>query len=71
MCQPRGAIAGGMVLDLDNSSVMAVECEDRHYCFQITSPNGKTCVFQPVERLCADSSEELACMKVKDVSCDQ
>ncbi|KAK2834572.1 hypothetical protein Q7C36_015273 [Tachysurus vachellii] len=41
MCQPRGAVAGGMVLDLDNSSVMAVECEDRRYCFQITSPNGK------------------------------
>uniref|UniRef100_A0AAY4E9T9 DCC-interacting protein 13-beta n=1 Tax=Denticeps clupeoides TaxID=299321 RepID=A0AAY4E9T9_9TELE len=39
MCQPRGAVAGGMVLDLDNSSVMAVECEDRRYCFQITSPN--------------------------------
>uniref|UniRef100_A0A8C8G7E6 DCC-interacting protein 13-beta n=1 Tax=Oncorhynchus tshawytscha TaxID=74940 RepID=A0A8C8G7E6_ONCTS len=42
MCQPRGAVAGGMVLDLDNSSVMAVECEDRRYCFQITSPSGKT-----------------------------
>ncbi|XP_061772717.1 DCC-interacting protein 13-beta [Nerophis ophidion] len=41
MCQPRGAVAGGMVLDLDNSSVMAIECEDRHYCFQITSPSGK------------------------------
>ncbi|XP_047245188.1 DCC-interacting protein 13-beta isoform X3 [Girardinichthys multiradiatus] len=41
MCQPRGAVAGGMVLDLDNSSVMAVECEDRRYCFQITSPSGK------------------------------
>uniref|UniRef100_A0A3B4VNT2 Adaptor protein, phosphotyrosine interacting with PH domain and leucine zipper 2 n=1 Tax=Seriola dumerili TaxID=41447 RepID=A0A3B4VNT2_SERDU len=39
MCQPRGAVAGGMVLDLDNSSVMAVECEDRRYCFQITSPS--------------------------------
>lgn len=44
MCQPRGAVAGGMVLDLDNSSVMAVECEDRRYCFQITSPSGKTYV---------------------------
>uniref|UniRef100_A0A7N8XUU7 Adaptor protein, phosphotyrosine interacting with PH domain and leucine zipper 2 n=1 Tax=Mastacembelus armatus TaxID=205130 RepID=A0A7N8XUU7_9TELE len=42
MCQPRGAVAGGMVLDLDNSSVMAVDCEDRRYCFQITSPSGKT-----------------------------
>lgn len=46
MCQPRGAVAGGMVLDLDNSSVMAVECEDRRYCFQITSPTGKTYVCQ-------------------------
>ncbi|KAK1169282.1 DCC-interacting protein 13-beta-like isoform X2 [Acipenser oxyrinchus oxyrinchus] len=44
MCQPRGAVAGWMVLDLDNSSVMAVECEDRRYCFQITSPDGKTCI---------------------------
>uniref|UniRef100_A0A3P8VML8 Adaptor protein, phosphotyrosine interacting with PH domain and leucine zipper 2 n=1 Tax=Cynoglossus semilaevis TaxID=244447 RepID=A0A3P8VML8_CYNSE len=42
MCQPRGAVAGGMILDLDNSSVMAVECEDRRYCFQITCPSGKT-----------------------------
>ncbi|XP_033882694.1 DCC-interacting protein 13-beta-like isoform X2 [Acipenser ruthenus] len=44
MCQPRGAVAGGMVLDLDNSSVMAVDCEDRRYCFQITSPDGKMCI---------------------------
>ncbi|KAG5274163.1 hypothetical protein AALO_G00159880 [Alosa alosa] len=44
MCQPRGAVAGGMVMDLDNSSVMAVECEDRRYCLQITSPTGKTVV---------------------------
>ncbi|RXN05277.1 DCC-interacting 13-beta-like protein [Labeo rohita] len=49
MCQPRGAVAGGMVLDLDNSSVMAVECEDRRYCFQITSPNGKTCLILQAE----------------------
>ncbi|RXM99563.1 DCC-interacting protein 13-beta [Acipenser ruthenus] len=41
MCQPRGAVAGGMVLDLDNSSVMAVDCEDRRYCFQITSPDAE------------------------------
>lgn len=45
MCQPRGAVAGGMVLDLDNSSVMAVDCEDRRYCFQITSLSGKTCAY--------------------------
>uniref|UniRef100_A0A3B3QLZ2 Adaptor protein, phosphotyrosine interacting with PH domain and leucine zipper 2 n=1 Tax=Paramormyrops kingsleyae TaxID=1676925 RepID=A0A3B3QLZ2_9TELE len=48
MCQPRGAVAGGMVLDLDNSSVMAVECEDRRYCFQITSPTGKTYLWEPL-----------------------
>ncbi|XP_051889369.1 DCC-interacting protein 13-beta isoform X2 [Pristis pectinata] len=41
MCQPRGAVAGGLILDLDNCSVMAVDCEDRRYCFQITSPSGK------------------------------
>ncbi|XP_026220689.1 DCC-interacting protein 13-beta [Anabas testudineus] len=49
MCQPRGAVAGGMVLDLDNSSVMAVDCEDRRYCFQITSPSGKTSMILQAE----------------------
>ncbi|KAG7456073.1 hypothetical protein MATL_G00247800 [Megalops atlanticus] len=49
MCQPRGAVAGGMILDLDNSSVMAVECEDRRYCFQITSPTGKTSIILQAE----------------------
>ncbi|XP_066561658.1 DCC-interacting protein 13-beta isoform X1 [Amia ocellicauda] len=49
MCQPRGAVAGGLVLDLDNSSVMAVECEDRRYCFQITSPTGKTSLILQAE----------------------
>ncbi|KAB1269625.1 DCC-interacting protein 13-beta [Camelus dromedarius] len=42
MCQPRGAVAGGLIQDLDNCSVMAVDCEDRRYCFQITTPNGKS-----------------------------
>ncbi|XP_041529086.1 DCC-interacting protein 13-beta [Microtus oregoni] len=41
MCQPRGAVAGGLIQDLDNSSVMAVDCEDRRYCFQISTPSGK------------------------------
>ncbi|XP_059843828.1 DCC-interacting protein 13-beta isoform X2 [Hypanus sabinus] len=41
MCQPRGAVAGGLIMDLDNCSVMAVDCEDRRYCFQIASPSGK------------------------------
>lgn len=50
MCQPRGAVAGGMVLDLDNSSVMAVDCEDRRYCFQITSPSGKTCARRSIQQ---------------------
>ncbi|KAJ8250006.1 hypothetical protein COCON_G00232220 [Conger conger] len=49
MCQPRGAVAGGMVLDLDNSSVMAVECEDRRYCLQITAPSGKTSIILQAE----------------------
>ncbi|KAL2093860.1 hypothetical protein ACEWY4_011172 [Coilia grayii] len=49
MCQPRGAVAGGMIMDLDNSSVMAVECEDRRYCFQITSPSGKTSLILQAE----------------------
>ncbi|NWQ77432.1 DP13B protein, partial [Columbina picui] len=41
MCQPRGAVAGGLIQDLDNCSVMAVDCEDRRYCFQISTPTGK------------------------------
>ncbi|XP_063164500.1 DCC-interacting protein 13-beta [Candoia aspera] len=41
MCQPRGAVAGGLIQDLDNCSVMAIDCEDRRYCFQITTPTGK------------------------------
>nr|XP_048289613.1 DCC-interacting protein 13-beta-like isoform X2 [Myodes glareolus] len=41
MCQPRGAVAGGLIQDLDNCSVMAVDCEDRRYCFQISTPSGK------------------------------
>ncbi|XP_063053204.1 DCC-interacting protein 13-beta isoform X2 [Engraulis encrasicolus] len=49
MCQPRGAVAGGMIMDLDNSSVMAVECEDRRFCFQITSPSGKTSIILQAE----------------------
>ncbi|XP_067834166.1 DCC-interacting protein 13-beta-like [Heptranchias perlo] len=49
MCQPRGAVAGGLILDLDNCSVMAVDCEDRRYCFQITSPSGKTGIILQAE----------------------
>ncbi|XP_025028567.1 DCC-interacting protein 13-alpha isoform X2 [Python bivittatus] len=41
MSQGRGEVAGGLVMDIDNSSVMAVDCEDRRYCFQITSFDGK------------------------------
>ncbi|XP_078409883.1 DCC-interacting protein 13-beta isoform X1 [Cetorhinus maximus] len=49
MCQPRGAVAGGLIMDLDNCSVMAVDCEDRRYCFQITSPSGKTSIILQAE----------------------
>ncbi|XP_053572930.1 DCC-interacting protein 13-beta [Bombina bombina] len=42
LCQHRGDVAGGLIQDLDNCSVMAVDCEDRRYCFQITTPNGKS-----------------------------
>eukprot|EP00062_Callorhinchus_milii_P023284 gi/632981968/ref/XP_007907879.1/ PREDICTED: DCC-interacting protein 13-beta isoform X2 [Callorhinchus milii] len=49
MCQPRGAVAGGLILDLDNCSVMAVDCEDRRYCFQITAPSGKTGIILQAE----------------------
>uniref|UniRef100_A0A669EE35 Adaptor protein, phosphotyrosine interaction, PH domain and leucine zipper containing 1 n=1 Tax=Oreochromis niloticus TaxID=8128 RepID=A0A669EE35_ORENI len=34
MQQGRGEVAGGLVTDLDNSSVMAVDCDDRRFCFQ-------------------------------------
>ena len=56
MCQPRGAVAGGLIQDLDNCSVMAVDCEDRRYCFQITTPNGKSYVsgFTGVEKMSSD-----------------
>ncbi|XP_072418533.1 DCC-interacting protein 13-beta [Chiloscyllium punctatum] len=49
MCQPRGAVAGGLIMDLDNCSVMAVDCEDRRYCFQITSPSGKMSIILQAE----------------------
>lgn len=41
MSQSRGAVAGGLVMDIDNCSVMAVDCEDRRFCFQITAFDGK------------------------------
>ncbi|XP_072328049.1 DCC-interacting protein 13-beta isoform X2 [Scyliorhinus torazame] len=59
MCQPRGAVAGGLILDLDNCSVMAVDCEDRRYCFQITSPSGKTSIILQAEG--KQESEEWIC----------
>ncbi|KAJ8259892.1 hypothetical protein GJAV_G00174630 [Gymnothorax javanicus] len=42
MSQARGDVAGGLVMDIDNCSVMAVDCEDRRFCFQITSFDGKS-----------------------------
>jgi hypothetical protein len=44
MSQARGDVAGGLAMDIDNCSVMAVDCEDRRYCFQITSFDGKKLV---------------------------
>uniref|UniRef100_A0A3Q0S6X7 DCC-interacting protein 13-alpha n=1 Tax=Amphilophus citrinellus TaxID=61819 RepID=A0A3Q0S6X7_AMPCI len=35
MQQGRGEVAGGLVTDLDNCSVMAVDCDDRRFCFQV------------------------------------
>ena len=45
MSQARGDVAGGLAMDIDNCSVMAVDCEDRRYCFQITSFDGKKLVY--------------------------
>uniref|UniRef100_A0A5S6L438 Exosome complex component MTR3 n=1 Tax=Xenopus tropicalis TaxID=8364 RepID=A0A5S6L438_XENTR len=44
MSQARGDVAGGLVMDIDNCSVMAIDSEDRRYCFQITAFDGKKCV---------------------------
>uniref|UniRef100_A0AAQ5XGU4 HESX homeobox 1 n=1 Tax=Amphiprion ocellaris TaxID=80972 RepID=A0AAQ5XGU4_AMPOC len=44
MHQGRGEVAGGLVTDLDNCSVMAVDCDDRRFCFQVTSFDGKKVV---------------------------
>lgn len=41
LCQGRGEVAGGLVMDIDNCSVMAVDCDDRRFCFQVTSFDGK------------------------------
>ncbi|MEE6480170.1 hypothetical protein FKM82_012479 [Ascaphus truei] len=49
MCQHRGEVAGGLIQDLDNCSVMAVDCEDRRYCFQITAPTGKSSLILQAE----------------------
>uniref|UniRef100_A0A672ZE93 PID domain-containing protein n=1 Tax=Sphaeramia orbicularis TaxID=375764 RepID=A0A672ZE93_9TELE len=35
MQQGRGEVAGGLVTDLDNCSVMAVDSDDRRFCFQL------------------------------------
>lgn len=49
MSQSRGAVAGGLVMDIDNCSVMAVDCEDRRFCFQITAFDGKKAVILQAE----------------------
>ncbi|KAF7693139.1 DCC-interacting protein 13-alpha isoform X2 [Silurus meridionalis] len=51
MSQSRGDVAGGLVMDIDNCSVMAVDCEDRRFCFQISSFDGrKTAILQADNR---------------------
>ncbi|KAF1391087.1 hypothetical protein PFLUV_G00038230 [Perca fluviatilis] len=44
MQQGRAEVAGGLVTDLDNCSVMALDCDDRRFCFQVTSFDGKKVV---------------------------
>ncbi|XP_077386193.1 DCC-interacting protein 13-alpha [Festucalex cinctus] len=44
MQQGRAEVAGGLVTDLDNASVMAVDSDDRRFCFQVTSFDGKKVV---------------------------
>ncbi|KAF3856758.1 hypothetical protein F7725_017481 [Dissostichus mawsoni] len=59
MQQGRGEVAGGLVTDLDNCSVMAVDCDDRRFCFQVTSFDGKKVVTLQSESR-RDCDEELA-----------
>ncbi|XP_063282953.1 DCC-interacting protein 13-alpha [Pelobates fuscus] len=59
MSQARGDVAGGLVMDIDNCSVMAVDCEDRRYCFQITAFDGKKSVILQAESR-KDSEEWIA-----------
>uniref|UniRef100_A0A672LLM3 HESX homeobox 1 n=1 Tax=Sinocyclocheilus grahami TaxID=75366 RepID=A0A672LLM3_SINGR len=49
MSQLRGDVAGGLVMDIDNCSVMAVDCDDRRFCFQITAFDGKKAVILQAE----------------------
>ncbi|XP_072296069.1 DCC-interacting protein 13-alpha [Eucyclogobius newberryi] len=44
MQQGRGEVAGGLVMDLDNCSVMAVDSDDRRFCLQVTAFDGKKAV---------------------------
>ncbi|XP_061543670.1 DCC-interacting protein 13-alpha isoform X2 [Phycodurus eques] len=44
MQQGRAEVAGGLVTDLDNASVMAVDSDDRRFCFQVTSFDGRKVV---------------------------
>uniref|UniRef100_A0A3B3TTB1 Adaptor protein, phosphotyrosine interaction, PH domain and leucine zipper containing 1 n=1 Tax=Poecilia latipinna TaxID=48699 RepID=A0A3B3TTB1_9TELE len=59
MQQGRGEVAGGLVTDLDNCSVMAVDSDDRRFCFQVTSFDGKKVVTLQAESR-KDCEEELA-----------
>uniref|UniRef100_A0A8D1Q1T1 DCC-interacting protein 13-alpha n=1 Tax=Sus scrofa TaxID=9823 RepID=A0A8D1Q1T1_PIG len=63
MSQARGDVAGGLAMDIDNCSVMAVDCEDRRYCFQITSFDGKwICTINNISKqiYLSENPEEIA-----------
>uniref|UniRef100_A0A3Q1CVK7 PID domain-containing protein n=1 Tax=Amphiprion ocellaris TaxID=80972 RepID=A0A3Q1CVK7_AMPOC len=62
MHQGRGEVAGGLVTDLDNCSVMAVDCDDRRFCFQVTSFDGKKVVTLQAES--RKDCEEVKCCSV-------
>uniref|UniRef100_A0AAQ5XTV1 PID domain-containing protein n=1 Tax=Amphiprion ocellaris TaxID=80972 RepID=A0AAQ5XTV1_AMPOC len=68
MHQGRGEVAGGLVTDLDNCSVMAVDCDDRRFCFQVTSFDGKKVVTLQAESR-KDCEEVKCCSVIASVLC--
>ncbi|XP_062272561.1 DCC-interacting protein 13-alpha isoform X1 [Scomber scombrus] len=71
MQQGRGEVAGGLVTDLDNSSVMAVDSDDRRFCFQVTSFDGKKVVTLQAEsrKDCEEVRGLLICHAMSSCSC--